>query len=106
MEKVTFDPVLRWRNLSGSFYFGNRIIKPNEIFLARESAIPKAFMDTIILVGERPATPENPVPTTNQFSLRDRGPGWYDIVDENGKVINENALRKREAEALIESLAQ
>jgi hypothetical protein len=38
-----------------------------------------------------------------QFFLRQRG-AWWDVVDNEGKVINENALRKTQAEGLKQEL--
>jgi len=32
--------------------------------------------------------------------------GWYDVVDQNGKVLNEKAHKKEVADKLIEDLAK
>jgi hypothetical protein len=40
----------------------------------------------------------------NPFSLRHKGGGWYDIVDSDGKAINEEAMKKEKAAEYLASL--
>lgn len=98
------DPILRWKKLNGSLRLPNRIIKPNEIFLARRSDLPKAFMDNIMLLDETPVTATKKVVKTLVYSLSKRDDGFFNIVDSNGKVLNEKPLKESAAKVLLEDL--
>lgn len=107
-EAALIDPILKWKkSSSGTFYMrGNRIIKPNEVFSARESEIPKGFRDVVVclepeklsssITGEA-ARFEVLKPV---YEVKMRSIGWYDVVNEYGKPINEKPLRKADAEKL------
>jgi len=104
VEEVDPDPILRWKKLSGSLRLPNRIIKQNEIFLARRSELPKAFMSTIMLLDETPVSAKRKVIKTPVYSLSKRDDGFFNIVDSNGKVLNENPLKEDAAKVLLENL--
>jgi hypothetical protein len=38
------------------------------------------------------------------YSLRERSPGWFDVIDSTGKVVNEQPQTEREAKDLIKRL--
>ena len=84
----------------------SRQIKPNQIFLASPHEIPEAFRDIIKPVNK--ADLEEPpvvLKSVTKFVVRERAPGWFDVIEENtGKVLNESALRKDEAEKLAQEL--
>ncbi len=97
----------------------SRIIKPNEIFKAYPSDISAAFKHLVVEVDEAdktiitPTKIETTVPPVEEktevvkkpYSIKRRGNSmWYDIVDSNGKVINDKALRKENAEELLKAL--
>lgn len=96
----------------------NRIIKQNQVFMARLEDIPEGFRDTIVRVDGEVSTPaptpaepvveEKKIPTDAdpEFFMKLRGGGYYNVVDGNGKILNEKALRKVAAEALIASLQE
>ena len=111
----------KWKKIGGGTFRtrSGKIVKPNEIFSAYESDIPGSFRDTIIALestsGEmtrskppvkkdEPKVEEPKVEDTGEFKLKERSTGWFDVVSSDGKPINENALRKNQAEALIEDL--
>ena len=84
-----------------------RIIKPNQRFQIDPREIPAAFMDT--LKAEDPEKAEevlsnkvDVVPTV--YEIKEDTPGWYDVVDANGKAINEKKLRQGQAESLKQAL--
>jgi hypothetical protein len=95
----------RWQKIGGgSFRLANgKIIKPKQIFFATEAQIPKAFRFMVIPVDELPVTPE-PKKVESKYSVVKSSVGWYNVVDEAGKAINEKALRKTDADTLLESL--
>jgi hypothetical protein len=81
-------------------------IKANEEFEAYPSDIPKAFRDTIIPLGAAPPDPEEtPVEVEEpDYTLKHRSGGYYHILDANGNVLTETALKKDEALERIEEL--
>jgi hypothetical protein len=86
----------------GSFRMANgKIIKPGQIFSAYPNEIPKEFLDVIVPLDKIPEVPtpeEVPVKVTQpEYSLTHRGGGYYDIVDTNGKQMNEVAIKGKEA---------
>lgn len=159
------EPLKKYRKLgSGSFILNNRYIKPNEVFMARESEIPKAFLDVIeclegqdmviktaeseenkatMTLEEDPTSKAEMDETKEQFddmdwedeeevneireTLRKSDKAiWaelpveelkpileadleanrlFNILDGNGKKLNESPLLKGEAEKLIETLS-
>lgn len=99
------DDPIDWRKIGGGSFRmkSGRIIKPNEKFKARPSEIPMAFRDVVVPLEPLPQPPPLEVADAG-YSLRSRGPGWYDIVDANGKVMNESALRRDDAEEQLAKL--
>ena len=85
-----------------------RIIKPNQRFQAHPGEIPEAFMDTILVEDPEKAKSMKEVGVTNaksaKYEVKEVATGWYDVMDENEKVINEKRLRKGAAEALKQAL--
>lgn len=119
MKRTATKPgEIRWRKTGGGFLYikiggSTRMIKPNQIFDAKESEIPESFRDTIVPVDssvkakldkERESPkPKTPV-TKLKYEIVTRAGGYYNVVDQNGKKQNEKALRKEKAELLLESL--
>ena len=111
-RKATIPGMVRYiKNGGGSLRLPNRIIKPNEVFDAYPEDIPETFRDMIVpLDGEvkkqQEAVVQVSVPKAEklEYFTKLRGGGYYNVVDTNGKVMNEKALRKDAAEDLIKSL--
>ena len=105
--KVETDEVL-WRKVGGgSLRFKGRIIKPNQTFPAKESEISAAFRDVVIRVGNVTSTEPPPEieAVESVYTVKPRGShGWWDVVDQNGKVLNEKALKKGIAEQFVKDL--
>ena len=100
---------LRWKKIGGgSFRMANgRIIKPGQEFTAFDHEIPMGFRDVVILldpVAEKEATV--PVKVSKpEYTVKHRSGGYYNILDSNGKVVNEEAIKGKEgAEKFIEDL--
>jgi len=130
MKRTTIEPgQSRWKKTGGGSLHltiggSKRIIKPGEIFTAKEEEIPDSFrdvikpLDTIVVPVkqvEKPVEPVKPVKPVEpvvkasalEYSVRARsGGGYYDVVDKNGKAQNEKALREDAAEALLKSLLE
>lgn len=110
---------LMWKQTGGgSFYLARlhglkagtkEIIKPNQVFEATEDEIPRAFRDTVKPVDpgavERAKAPVVK-PTSAEYEVRSRGPGWYDVVRvHDSHKMNDKGLRQDEARKLIDSLS-
>ena len=115
----------RWKKTGGGSLHATiggkrKIIKPGEIFVAKEEEIPEAFRDMVkpldtavipVKQVEKPIKSVEPKveaptpPSALEYEVKARsGGGYYDVVDKNGKPQNEKALRKVAAEDLLESL--
>jgi hypothetical protein len=86
----------------GSFRMASgKIIKPGQVFAAYPNEIPPEFLDTIVpleKIPEAPTPEEVPVEVTQPaYELKHRGGGYYDIVDANGKQMNEVAIKGKDA---------
>ena len=102
------DPDLkRWHQTGGgTFNMGRRVIKPKEVFWAKEEEIPLAFRDTIkCLDGEPTGKKEKPVEVVrSKYSKVEKTPGYFNIIDANGKVMNDAGLREAKADELLAQL--
>lgn len=107
----------------GSMHLGKQIIKPGQKFRARESDIPKAFRDLVILQEEGTATtsvtkikgevgtlagtahmvrPSNPLIFT-KVPAKDE-PEFFDVKNRKGKIMNQLPLTSEQADKLIKEL--
>jgi len=98
------DGRIQWKNTGGGSLTlrDKRTIKPGETFFAFDYEISAGFRDVIKQIGPS-AEPELKA-VKLVFTLKARGGNWFDVLDQNGKVKNEKALKKTDAEALIKSL--
>jgi hypothetical protein len=111
-----------------------RRIKPGQIFSAYPSDLSQGqLLRCVRLDGKGPKVPAtaektNPpsrkksdkykqkhevenlgpeqTPATHSYEIKEKGGNWFDIVDENGKVINEKSLRKKDAEEMLKALQE
>lgn len=100
---------IQWKKLGrGSLRLGNgKIIKPGQEFWAFEEEIPLAFRDLIKPLGDLPKTKVEKVEAAPlEFTLKRRSKTspWWDVMDLNGKKMNEKALRLDGANKLIDEL--
>lgn len=114
MKRSKENGTVRWvKTGGGSFtaFIGGRkrIIKQNQQFTAKLEDIPEAFRDTVVpvdgaelKVAEAAEEPVNVVKL--EYTISPRGGNWFDVLDSNGKQVNEKSLRKDAAEELISSL--
>lgn len=111
MKRTTkTDGKIQWKKIGGgSLRFGNKIIKPGQEFWAFEEEIPLAFRDVIKPLSDLPKTKVEKVEAKPlEFTLKRRSETspWWDIIDLNGKKVNEKALRLEEANKRIDELTK
>lgn len=83
----------------GRMYLADgRVVKQGEKFQASEADVNglEVWLEPL---EEKPSIVK-PVGVKAAFFLRQRSAAWWDVVDNQGKVVNENALRKGDAEEL------
>jgi hypothetical protein len=106
---------LRFKKIGGGsavlVIAGKKIrIKPGEIFRAFQYEIPQQFRDIIIpLDAAIPVSPEPkivPSKTTYKVQPRGKSKSMFDVVDSQGKLINDKSkpLAKEVAEQLVKDL--
>jgi hypothetical protein len=100
------DGQVWWKNNGGTFRMGkNRIIKPGEKFLAHPDQISQAFRDVIVPIQRNL---EDQVPVKVNIPKYEIQPneeeGFFDIVNEEGKILNEKPLEETVAKQLLEDL--
>lgn len=96
-----------WRKKEGAtFRLGNgKKVKPNEVFRAYPSEIPPAFRDLFeLLEGDENAV-ERVITAPSKFVIGVREDGLFDVVDPDGKCINDVPLGKEDAEKLLLALS-
>ena len=100
----------KWKKIGGGSFrlHTGKIIKPNQIFMAREEDIPEAFRDLVVPVEEegKPRKTRTSSRKKAEYSLRKAGEGLFDIVGPDGKVLNEAPLPKAEAEKALSALVE
>ena len=112
MERTkSINEPIRWKKIGGGhFMFNGRMIKPGQVFTARVDQISKNFRDLCVPLDELPPPPEEaPVEVIKAvYTVHPRGKSktWFDVIDSRGKVINEKALQKEQAERLANDLAK
>jgi hypothetical protein len=104
------DEPIRWKKTGGgTFYFHKRIIKPGQVFLARPSEIHAGLRNTIVPLDSIPVPPPPPqvaaTPVKYEVTPRGKSNIWFDVVDPQGKIVNEKALKKEVAEKLAKDLS-
>lgn len=97
----------------GSLRIGGKIVKPGEKFRATPESIPKGFRDLLIPleggsfeeVEKKQAVKLDITKSTYKLVKREKS-AWFDVVDANGKVLNEKGMKKEIAEKLISDLSK
>ena len=104
--KKNKNELIRWKKLGrGSFRMGNKIIKPGQIFSARLMDIPKGCEDIIAPIDKLPAEMKEDIKVVQAvYSVKHRSGKWFDVVNANGKVLNEKAMTRESALELIKLL--
>ena len=87
---------------------GELIDRPNQLFWARPDEVSPAFRDTVKPVeGELP--PEVPLEVVStEYIMKETpvGSGNFEILDGQGKIVNEAPLTAKQAEEMLKSLQE
>ena len=106
----------KWKKIGGgSLRIGKQIIKPNQVFEAYPEEIVSSFRKYVVPVsGDANFKPtavkakeEASIPAVKpSYTLQPHGKSLFlfDVLDAQGKVINDKSLKKDVAEKLIEDL--
>ena len=100
---------IKWRKISGTLILRDKtVIRPGQTFMARPEDIPKVFRDTIVPVNPDdlpdPAGPPPIEPEPPSYTIKTIGPGRYNVLDGQGKPVNERPMTLADAERLVENL--
>jgi hypothetical protein len=101
---------IRWRKISGTLILRDKtVIKPGQTFMARPEDIPKVFRDTVVPVNPEdlldPEVPMPPVePEPPSYTIKSCTPGRYNVLDGQGKAVNERPMSLDDAKRLVENL--
>jgi len=109
--KIPVDKKILWKKTTGTFRLPDRrLIKAGQTFLAALEDIPAAFRDTIMPVDpaslaelENKEIPLPPIVPSYRKEKRGES-NWWNVVDGEGKVLNEKALREEQADDYLNSL--
>lgn len=105
-EKATNENIKEktyfWKYVgSGLFRCDGRKIRPNEVFEAPKSMIPRGAGDLIIKIEAEPTQKvKEPIKYPEPQMIRRQG-GQYDVIDSKGKTVNERPVNKKDAEKLL-----
>lgn len=97
------DGRVEWVNTGGNLFLKGKLISRKERFLAHPNDIPKAFRDVVRPVEPLPVEPTLPAPAGG-YESRKRADGMFDIVDANGKVVNDKPMSEVDAKSILSKL--
>jgi len=111
-KKDTKELLIQFKKIGGGSFRlkGGKIIKPNQVFFALPTDIPEAFLDAVKPVDGTNISKESvpkvlPVEVAPAaYSIEPGSVGWFNVVDGEGKPMNEKALRKDAADELLAEL--
>lgn len=92
----------------GSLYFNRRRIVKGMDFWAYPNQIPESFKKQLAVLGDEGTAAKVEEAKVEKespgYQLQHRGAGWWDVVDKFGKKINDDAMRKADAEKFLNEL--
>lgn len=106
----------KWRVVSArAYYWGKKIMKPGQVFVAFEKDLPAEFKPMVVALDGLPDAPpmipkveppkvEQPVFRVTYRKRERNGGEYYDIMDSRGKKVNEKNLTEEEADNMLKSL--
>jgi len=104
MEK---EQEIQWKKTGrGSFRFKGRIIKPGQTFMAKPSEISGNLRDLIKPLSDIPKIDEPEIKAVKVLftKVKREGAKWFDILNEDGKKVNEKGLTEEKADELLKKM--
>lgn len=90
----------------GSFRMANgKIIKPGQVFEAFPEQIPGAFRDVVVPLEPELEDPPVEVTPPGYEIVKSPEKGKWNVVNAQGKAINENPLSREDADVLVKELS-
>jgi hypothetical protein len=110
MERIEDDGKISFKKIGGgALRWNKQLIKPGQIIRLNPNDIPKNFLDVLIPLEKIREVAEPPIVITkSEFKVVPRGKSksLFDVLDNQGKVINEKGLTKEVAESLVNDLSK
>jgi hypothetical protein len=110
MERIENDGRINYKKTGGgSLHWNGKLIKPGQIIRLKPEDVPENFKD--ILIPMEPIIEKEQPPVfvvKSEYSLQPHGKSksLWDVVDSQGKVINEKSLSKEVAQQLVSDLSR
>jgi hypothetical protein len=110
MANQAKDGEIQWKKTRGTLALrGGKVVGPGETFMAGPEDIPEVFRDTVVPVNpedlldpEAPMPPVEPEPPS--YTIKSCTPGRYNVLDGQGKAVNERPMSLDDAKRLAENL--
>lgn len=109
MERTKKNNILRWKKKGGGSFRlkDGKIIKSNQIFFSTKEDIPAGFLDTLEQLSEQNQLDDAVIvedPKKPIYTKEHRSGAWWDVLDADGKKMNDKALKEDAADELISDL--
>ncbi len=96
---------IRWINKGGTLrLLSKKVIQRGTKFLALPSEIPEAFRDVVVPLDPIPRDDADEEAAVDTYSLKERDNGLFDVIDANGKVVNDKPMKELEAKEVLSRL--
>jgi hypothetical protein len=99
--EVAREQRLRYKKVTGGIHrhFDGQKVKKDEILLAHPGDLSPIILKHFVCLDK---TPDEEQEITMELGLRDRGNGWYDVINKKtGQVLNDQAMRAKDARQFI-----
>jgi len=100
---------IRYQKIGGgSLRMPNRIIKPNQVFLAYPEEIPESFarwIKPLDPVPDKKGKIREVISSTYKIEPRGEDGHWFDVISAEGKIMNAKPLGRVRAEELLKDLS-
>lgn len=96
------------RTTAGNVYVNDERHTKGEVFIADPADVPKGALDVVKRCNKDGSLHQEPVKKaksqTYEMQSRGKSKTWWDVLDGNGKRINDRALSKKDAAMLLKEL--
>lgn len=97
----------KWKYIySKSYFWGKKIMKPGQVFMALESTMPPELRAKVAPFDVVPETKEEAQVTLRPIAYhlkQRRDTEFWDVISSTGKKMNESLLKREEALEMLKS---